>query len=115
LHKKNISGSIITHEGGIRQSGRGGGWGGGGLGRTAVVESANSPAFGECIIYTQVRPQSFSQHSYSEASKLFPKHNYITKGNRKYSSEINGGEDNLKKRSRKEKPQVEKYNAEDLQ
>jgi hypothetical protein len=78
-----------------------------GLGRTAV-ESANSLVFGECIIYTQgglkafpntvtVRPQSFSQHCHSEASKLFPKHNYITKGNRKYSSEINGIEDNMKK------------------
>jgi hypothetical protein len=61
--------------------------GGGVLGRTAV-ESANSPVFGECIIYT-----------HSEASKLFPKHNYITQGNRKYSSEINGIEDNMKKRS----------------
>ena len=69
---------------------------GGGVGRTAV-ESANSLVFGECIIYTQVRPQSFSQHCYSEASKLFPTHKYITKGNRKYSSEINGIEDNMKK------------------
>jgi hypothetical protein len=67
------------------------GMGGGVFGRTAV-KSANSPAFGEFIIYTQVRPQSFSQHCYSEASKLFPTHKYITKGNRKYSSEINRGQ-----------------------